>query len=304
MSHNNIRESYKNGKDFEFNSLRTLKDLANQHNKNISWIVKHYEAQTAQQDVKKLEKLMDDRIRIMEDSVTKGIEDPKRSLGGLIGGEGNKMTQYIEQNTPLMGSLGGLALSRALAVSEVNASMGKIVASPTAGACGILPGVLLTVSEHKNLSRKQLIDGFFTASGIGMVVAEKATVAGAEGGCQAECGVGGAMAAGAAVELMGGSPEMVLNAVAISLKGVLGLVCDPVGGLVEVPCQKRNTMAVSQALASADMALADIKSVIPADEVIEAMYDIGKSLPPTLRETAEGGLAITPTGQKIKEKLD
>ncbi|OWZ84595.1 L-serine ammonia-lyase, iron-sulfur-dependent, subunit alpha [Natranaerobius trueperi] len=290
-------------KQIAFSSLEDLVELAHEFNQPISWVIKQYQSQLFESSIESIENQMEKHIQIMEDSVEEGVNNPKRSLGGLIGGEGKKLNEYVQNQGALMGPLGGKAVARSLAVSEVNASMGKVVASPTAGACGILPGVLLTVFEQQNqLPKEKLHDAFFTASGIGIVVSMRATLAGAEGGCQAECGVGGAMAAGGAVELLGGSPEMVTNAVAIALKGVMGLVCDPVAGLVEVPCQKRNASSVSVALSSADMALSGIESTIPADEVIDVMYEVGKSIPPALRETAEGGLATSPTGEKISQQ--
>ncbi|NLA58510.1 MAG: L-serine ammonia-lyase, iron-sulfur-dependent, subunit alpha, partial [Firmicutes bacterium] len=190
-----------------------------------------------------------------------------------------------------------------LAVAEINASMGRIVAAPTAGSCGILPAALLTVMEEKNIPEDRVILGLFTAGGIGLVISKQATIAGAQGGCQAECGSAAAMAAAAIVEMVQGSPQQAAHACAIALKNVLGLVCDPVAGLVEVPCIKRNAMGVANALVAADLALAGIKSVIPADEVIEAMRSVGSSMPGALKETAEGGLATTPTGKQLAKEL-
>ena len=192
---------------------------------------------------------------------------------------------------------------RAIAVGEANASMGKIVAAPTAGASGIIPAVLFTLQEQLDLNDSQLIKGLIVAGGIGLVIASRASLAGAIGGCQAECGSGAAMAAGMAVYLAGGSNAQIANAVAITLKNMLGLVCDPVAGLVEVPCIKRNAGATAQALVSAELALLDIVSVIPVDEVIDAMKQVGDALPCSLRETAQGGLAITPTALKLNKQI-
>jgi L-serine dehydratase len=194
-------------------------------------------------------------------------------------------------------------MAYALAVSEVNAAMGRIVAAPTAGSCGILPGVLLSVAKTLDTSDASLIEALFSAGAVGAVVARSSTLAGAAAGCQAECGTGAAMAAAAATELAKGSPRQCANAVAFAFKGLLGLVCDPVAGLVEVPCIKRNAICVAVALAAADMALAGIKSVVPPDEVIETMGLIGRELPASLRETALGGLAATPTGKGLAAKL-
>lgn len=194
-------------------------------------------------------------------------------------------------------------MAMALSTSEVNASMGKIVAAPTAGASGILPSALFTAKEKFNLSDDDMINGLFTAAGIGEIVAKNATISGAYGGCQAECGVAAAMAAAAIVEMLGGSPETCLHASSISLINIMGLVCDPIAGLVEFPCAFRNASGVVNALISADLALAGIKSLVPFDEVVEAMYRVGKSLPDTLKETALGGLAATPTGENFKGRI-
>lgn len=181
--------------------------------------------------------------------------------------------------------------------------MGRIVACPTAGSCGILPAVILTVGERLNLSDEELIQGLLASSAVGMIIAQNATLAGAEGGCQAECGSAAAMGAAATVEMMGGTPEMALDAGAIVFKNILGLVCDPIAGLVEVPCAKRNFGGAVSALTTADLVMAGIHSKIPFDDTVEAMYRVGKSLPASLRETALGGLAITKTGLKLKEKV-
>lgn len=195
------------------------------------------------------------------------------------------------------------AMARALAVSEYNAAMGKIVAAPTAGSCGIMPGCLVSVMKERNISREKVIEGMFTAAGFGMVIAKRASVSGAQGGCQAECGSAAAMTAAAMVEMMNGSPKQAADACAIALKNQLGLVCDPVAGLVEIPCIKRNVAGIMVAFSSADMALAGIESRIPADEVIDAMKEVGDSLPCALKETAQGGLANTPTAKRMKESV-
>ena len=198
--------------------------------------------------------------------------------------------------------LGG-ALTRALAISELNAAMGRIVAAPTAGSCGILPAALLTMEQEKGCDRHACVMALFTASAVGLVIARNACLAGAQGGCQAECGSASAMAAAAIVELAGGTPKMIGDAVAIALKNVLGLVCDPVAGLVEVPCVKRNAAGVAGAFVAAELALAGISSVIPADEAILAMKRVGDAMVPALKETAEGGLAATPTACRLRDEL-
>ena len=211
--------------------------------------------------------------QVMKEAVQEGSRNPRPSRSGMIGGDGKKLLEYIEKGEPLSGDcLKGVALS--LSVAELNAAMGKIVAAPTAGSSGIIPGVLQAVSLRLNKSDEDVIYSLFTAAGVGMIIADKASLAGAEGGCQAECGSAAAMAAAAAVELAGGTPAQAVNAVAISMKNNLGLVCDPVAGLVEVPCAKRNALGAANALVAADLALAGIKSVIPADEFIAAMGEV------------------------------
>jgi L-serine dehydratase len=242
-------------------------------------------------------------LQVMRDAAHSGIEKETMSVSGLIGGNAVKADNYRKTNKTVCGDVVNKAIARALSTSEVNASMGKIVAMPTAGASGIVPAAVITAAETINASDDDIIDALFTGSGVGQVIKKNATISGAEGGCQAECGAGAAMAAAAIVELYGGTPEMAFDAAAIALKSVLGLVCDPVAGLVEVPCSKRNATGVVNAMACADMALAGIKSAIPFDEVVDAMYKIGKALPAALRETSMGGLATTPTGEAVRCRL-
>lgn len=242
-------------------------------------------------------------LQVMRDAAHSGIEKETMSVSGLIGGNAVKADNYRKTKQTVCGDVVNRAIARALSTSEVNASMGRIVAMPTAGASGIVPAAVITAAETINANDDAIIDALFTASGVGQLIKKNATISGAEGGCQAECGAGAAMAAAAIVELYGGTPEMALDAAAIALKSVLGLVCDPVAGLVEVPCSKRNATGVVNAMACADMALAGIKSAIPFDEVVDAMYKIGKALPAALRETSMGGLATTPTGEAVRCRL-
>ena len=209
----------------------------------------------------------------------------------------------VDDGKNICGRLFGSAMVKALAVSELNAAMGKIVAAPTAGSCGIIPAAVLTMQEEHHLSEDITVRALFTASAIGMVIAQNASISGAEGGCQAECGSASAMAAAALVEMAGGTPQQVSHACAIALKNILGLVCDPVAGLVEIPCIKRNAMGTANAFVAAELALAGIESAIPADEVIVAMKRIGDLLPVSLKETADGGLADTPTARKLQEQV-
>lgn len=242
-------------------------------------------------------------LEAMRESATLGREKEVYSLSGLIGGDAFRLEQYKNSGKSLMGSGVVMAMAMAMSSSEVNGSMGRIVACPTAGSCGILPAVILTTGELLNKKEDELIEGLFAASAIGMIIGKNATFAGAEGGCQAECGSAAAMASGAVVEIMGGTPEMSLDAAAIVFKNVLGLVCDPVAGLVEIPCAKRNASGAISALCTADLVMAGVKSKIPFDDALSAMYKVGTSLPAELRETALGGVAITETGLKLKEKV-
>lgn len=249
---------------------------------------------------------MGEMFRVMEESVAFGMTGVK-SNSGLTGGSAKKMKEYIEaqqiKTQPgLLGPVVGTAVMYALAAAEANAAMGRIVAAPTAGASGILPGVLLALKEKCQVSREKLVEGLVVAGVIGEVIANRASIAGATGGCQAECGSGAAMAAGAVVYVFGGTGKQIGDAVSIVFKNMLGLVCDPVAGLVEVPCIKRNAGSVVQCFLAAELALAGIGSFIPADEAIDAMDKVGRSLPRGLRETAEGGLAMTPTARAWTEK--
>ena len=223
----------------------------------------------------------------------------RRSLSGLAGGQGKQMHDYAS-TTPIGGEFMAQVIAEALSMGESNACMRRVVAAPTAGACGVMPAVLIPLYWRENIPEEKMLEAMFTASGIGAVIAYRACISGAAGGCQAEIGSASAMAAGALVYLRGGTEEQLCHAVAMALKNLMGLVCDPVAGLVEVPCIKRNVIGAVNAIAAADMALAGIESRIPVDEVIDAMGEVGRRLPVELRETALGGLAATPTGRAVK----
>lgn len=225
------------------------------------------------------------------------------SHSGLVGGAAGQMEDYIKTGSTLCGNTISKVIMRALRLGESNACMKRIVAAPTAGACGVLPAVLVTAAEKDSLSDEKMMEALFVAAGIGQIIALRAYIAGAMGGCQAEIGSASSMAAGALVYLKNGSPEQISDAAAIALKNLLGLVCDPVAGLVEVPCVKRNVVGAVNAMAAADMALAGIHSAVPADQVFDAMKEIGDQMSRSLRETAEGGLAATPAGRAVTEKL-
>ena len=242
-------------------------------------------------------------LKVMKESSEYGFTHSKKSVSGLIGGDAKKVYDYMNKGNTITGKYILKAIARALSCAEVNASMGKIVAAPTAGSCGILPAVILTAGERFNKTEDEMVQALFTASGVGIIIAKNATLSGAEGGCQAECGSAAAMGAAAVVEMMGGSPKASFDAASIVIKNVLGLVCDPIAGLVESPCAKRNAGCTVLALSAADMAMSGIESIIPFDECVQAMAKVGRTLPCELRETAEGGLAVTKTGLKLQKKI-
>lgn len=227
----------------------------------------------------------------------------QRSVSGLVGGDGLKMRLYARRGESIGGEFMDDVIVQAISMAESNACMRRIVASPTAGSCGVVPAVLLPLCEREHYTQHELLEALYVASGIGAVIAYRASISGAAGGCQAEIGTASAMAAGALVSLRGGTNEQIGHAVAMALKNLMGLVCDPVAGLVEVPCVKRNVIGAVNAISAADMALAGIESRIPVDEVIDAMGEVGRRMPVEFRETALGGLAATPTGKAVKERM-
>lgn len=286
----------------EYTTIRELVETALEKGRSIGKAVLEDQAVQMEQSEEALMAQMEKSLQVMEKAVERGMDPQLRSTSGLTGGDAWKMMEYGKSGG-ITGSFMTGAMARALAVSEYNAAMGKIVAAPTAGSCGIMPGCLVSAMKERNISREKVIEGMFTAAGFGMVIAKRASVSGAQGGCQAECGSAAAMTAAAMVEMMNGSPKQAADACAIALKNQLGLVCDPVAGLVEIPCIKRNVAGIMVAFSSADMALAGIESRIPADEVIDAMKEVGDSLPCALKETAQGGLANTPTAKRMKESV-
>lgn len=287
----------------KFNTVEDLINLANSSSKKIGQIMWEVQAESGAESLQTVYDRMADALDVMEDAVKRGLEEQVRSRSGLTGGAARKIKQYMQGNKVLAGDTLD-AVSKAVATAEVNAAMGTIVATPTAGSSGVLPGCLFSVGPRLGSSRKELVLALFTAGAFGLVIANHASIAGAEGGCQAEIGAASGMAAAAMVELAGGTPGQCADACAIALKNLLGLVCDPVAGLVEVPCVKRNAIGAANALVAADMALAGVTSVIPCDEVIGAMYRVGCAIPVSLRETAMGGLADTPTGRSLELKIN
>ena len=286
-----------------FNKGSELLQLCNEKDSKIYEIVLEKEHLSTGLSLEELESKMKETLEIMKSSATSALDKEIISVSGLTGGNSKKVEDYKNKNNTLSGIFINSAMAKAFSTSEVNASMGKICAAPTAGASGILPSALLSAQEKLNLKDEMLVRSLFTAAGIGEIVAKNATLAGAEGGCQAECGVAAAMAAAAIVEMAGGTPKQALDAAGFALTNIMGLVCDPIAGLVEYPCALRNASGVVNALISADLALAEVQALIPFDEVVEAMYKVGKALPESLRETALGGLAATPTGKELAKKL-
>ncbi|MDQ6600015.1 L-serine ammonia-lyase, iron-sulfur-dependent, subunit alpha [Bacillus salipaludis] len=284
-------------------SMRELVEACEKEQTTIGEMMLMMEAEKSGRNKETIIAMMRERLIKMKEAVDSGIKDDSAAPSGISGGDAVKMYDYMSQGKGLSGNYISNAMAFSLATSEGNARMGVIVATPTAGAAGILPGVLFSLHKNDGTPFKDLVMGLFTASMLGLVIANRSFISGAAGGCQAEVGSATAMAAGTIVELKGGTPQQAVNATAIAMKSLLGLVCDPVAGLVEVPCIKRNVIGTSIAFSAADMALAGIESRIPCDEVIEAMYRVGKDMPRTLRETALGGLATTETGKQVKERL-
>ena len=256
------------------------------------------EAEDSGADVAGLLERMDRELAVMEEAVASGLGERERSRSGLTGGD----AALIAAGPGIAGPLFRQVVADAVAVGETNARMGRVVAAPTAGASGIVPGVLLSLARTRASERGELVSALFAAGAVGAVIASRATLSGAAGGCQAEVGAASAMAAAAGAELLGAAPDVCGQAAALALQGLLGLVCDPVGGLVEVPCVMRNATGSAVALAAIEMAIAGVRFPIPFDEVVLAMGQVGRSLPPSLRETALGGLAVTPTGRSLGER--
>ncbi len=286
-----------------FDSAEELIKYCNEENKSVARASIEKEMENNKISYNDLMAKMNETFKVMKNAATSALENTFTSVSGLTGGDAKKVYDYKKSGKSLTGDVLVSAMAKALSTSEINASMGRIVAAPTAGASGIVPAALLSAGEKWNLADDDMVSGLFAAALIGEIVAKNATVSGAEGGCQAECGVAAAMSAGAIVEMAGGSPEQVFHAASFSLINIMGLVCDPVGGLVEYPCLLRNASGVVNAMLSADLALAGMKSLVPFDEVVDAMYKVGKMLPSALKETAMGGIAATPTGEALKKKI-
>lgn len=279
----------------DFKNAKELLALCQEKKLPISEVMRQREILLGETTAKIVDQRMDRVLEIMKDAAFSPIKDPVISMGGLIGGEARRLCEFHDLGKSLCGNVLGKGITYAMATLETNASMGLIVASPTAGSAGIVPGMMLALQEVYGFSDEKIRQALFNAGAIGYLAMRNATVAGAVGGCQAEVGIASAMAASAAVELLGGTPLQCTYAASTVLMNMLGLVCDPVGGLVEYPCQNRNAAGVSNALIAAEMSLAGIPQFIPLDEMIDAMYTVGKKLPAELRETALGGCAATPS---------
>lgn len=284
-----------------FHSIEELVQLSNQLG-SVSEAMIQVEMETSGQERQVILNHMKNNLAVMKQSVDEGIAGVE-SVTKLTGGDAKRMDDYLNKGQSLSGPTLLKAVRNAIAVNEVNAKMGLICANPTAGSAGVVAGVLTSITETRALSLEQQLEFLFTAGAFGLVIANNASISGAAGGCQAEIGSSSAMASAALVAISGGSPDASAQAVAITLKNMMGLICDPVAGLVEVPCVKRNALGASQAYISADMALAGICSVIPPDEVVAAMYKVGVQMPSSFKETAEGGLADTPTARRLEKEI-
>ena len=279
----------------DFKSSVELLELCRQTQCPISEVMRRRECELGETTRDQVDHRMAKVLEIMRASAALPLKKPSRSMGGLIGGESKKLYDHAARGKAICGDILQRAMTYAMGVAEVNASMGLIVAAPTAGSAGIVPGLLLALQDCYKISDDRLVDALFNAGAVGYLAMRNATVAGAVGGCQAEVGVAAAMAASATVELMGGMPEQCMDAGSTVLMNLLGLVCDPVGGLVEYPCQNRNAAGVANALIAAELSLSGVKQLIPFDEMLETMYAVGRRIPIELRETALGGCAATPS---------
>ena len=287
----------------QIRSGQDILQLCQEQDGHIYDLAIRYEQEISGKSPDEIRQVLRGQLQVMQESTLQAIDPQWQGRGKIIGGEAQKLRQHYENNSPVCGMVMARAVSFALGAAEVNACMGRIVAAPTAGSCGVLPGVLFSLRETHQLSEEKLIEGLLTAGMVGLVIAKNASLSGAESGCQAEIGAASAMGAAAVVAMIGGTPEQALHGAAMALKNLLGLVCDPVAGLVECPCAKRNAIGTANALIAGEMALAGISSVIPFDEVVEAMNRIGRSMPGALRETSDGGLAVTPTGRRLKAEI-
>ena len=290
---------------YSFNTGKELLEQTKKHKMPISEVVLNYESEFSNISTAEVKEKMKERIDVTKKAIKSGLENPQESVSGMSGQSTSKLKKVVEKKLDKMttGEIPIKAMMYALAITEHNASMGRIVAFPTAGASGVVPATVLATAETFGHSKDDILKAMFTASGIGLIIAQNATLSGAKGGCQAEVGSATAMAAAAVTEMRGGTPKQCLHAAALALKNKLGLTCDPIGGMVEVPCIKRNALATVHSLGASDLAMAGVESFVPFDQVVKTMSRIGSLISPKLRETSLGGLAITPTGKGVERKL-
>lgn len=286
-----------------YHNLKELLRQAEDHEVLLSEVILQNEMEQFGTSREVIYEKLEERYEVMKRAAVKALGEPLETAGNLISGIAMRQNAYTEKGQTLCGEFLNSAMAMALSGSEVNASMGRICAAPTAGACGIVPAVLMSIERAKKCSRESMLNAVLTSSGIGTIMMKNATVAGAEGGCQAECGVAAAMAAAAGVELCGGTPGQSVWAAVLALVNCMGLVCDPIAGLVQVPCAQRNASQTVNALICIDLAMAGMTLPVTPDEVVESMYKVGRMLPPQLRETAQGGLAATQSAQEIRKKI-
>lgn len=286
-----------------YHNLKELLERAEDREVLLSEIVLQNETEQFGSTAEDIYRKLENRYEVMEKAAARALEERLETAGNLISGISMQHNTYVKSGQTLCGEFINTAMAMALSGSEVNAAMGRICAAPTAGACGIVPAVLLSIQKKNNSSKKEMLNAILTASGIGTILMKNATIAGAEGGCQAECGVAAAMAAAAGVELCKGTPRQSVWAACLALVNCMGLVCDPIAGLVQVPCAQRNASQTINALTCIDLAMAGMTLPVTPDEVVEAMYKVGRMLPPQLRETAQGGLAATKSAQEIQNQI-
>ena len=286
-----------------YTSAKSMMDACKEQNKTIYELQLDQEMEASDMTKDEIYDYLRKTYEIMKKSTNAGLTEPITSMSGMTGKNAFKVNDYSMNSKSISGSLITKAMARALSTSEVNASMGRIVAAPTAGASGILPATLVTMQDEFDYSDEEIFNALLTASAVGEIIAVNATISGAEGGCQAECGAAAAMAAAAIIELRGGSINDIFTAASFALKNIMGLICDPVCGLVEYPCNLRNASGVVNAIISADLTLAGVEALIPFDETVGAMGNVGKELPVSLKETAIGGIAGTETAQRLYEEF-
>ncbi len=286
-----------------FTNAEKLLNLCDEKHLSIAEVMLQREIELSNKEQTELLDEMEKTFVVMKNAVRGAIDNPQKSVGGLIGGEAKKLTIHREAGKSVCGSCLSKAIAYAMGTLEVNASMGLIVAAVTAGSSGILPGVLLSIQEEEKIENSRIVMALYNAAAIGYIVSHNATVSGAEGGCQAEVGTASAMAASSLTELMGGTPRQCLSAAGTALTNLMGLICDPIAGLVELPCQSRNGMGAANAIICAETALAGIEQKIPFDEIVAAMKKVGNSMPCEWRETALGGIAATPMAKKIEKQI-